>query len=161
MNPYFTYEAMQLLTDGSYAPLPSEITFNPLTRAFKAKKCVVGDPDFDLDNDCDDELGNMKMPYTKNYDLVVIARLTTDTQYFVDTSNVFTLTITPNCLADTLQLATDWDTFDYFVTSANPELLDLVPIINQQIVTCARECKLEEWGWDDEYPNPPVIYFNG
>lgn len=68
------YEAMQLMPNGNYAPLPAEISFNPISRQFTVKKCVVGHPAFENDQEC---TSNM-MPYTKSYDLVVIATLTTE-----------------------------------------------------------------------------------
>lgn len=93
-----TYEAMQFMPNGNYAPLPQEIQFNPITRKFTVTKCLVGHPSFDTDIEC---TSNM-MPYTKAYDLVIIATLKTDIQTFTDNSNRFHVVITPDCRADTL-----------------------------------------------------------
>ena len=70
-----TYEAQQILSNGAKLPLPSEVLFYPDTRTFYVKKCVVGDPDFNNDSDCTDD---SILPYTKQYNIVVIATLQTD-----------------------------------------------------------------------------------
>lgn len=67
-----TYEAQQKLPNGSLFPLPNEISFNPLTREFYAKKCLSGDPNNYLDPECDTE--NV-LPFTKEFQVVVIATL--------------------------------------------------------------------------------------
>lgn len=33
-----------------------------------------------------------------------------------------------------------------------------MPVMDQEIVTCYKECSLVEWGWNS-YPNPPVTFF--
>jgi len=34
----------------------------------------------------------------------------------------------------------------------------MTPFIDQNILTCYKECSLVQWGWDS-YLNPPIVYF--
>lgn len=113
------YEAMQKMPNGMYAPMPKEVSFNPITRTFTIRKCLLGHPSYDTDIEC---TSNM-MPYTMSYDIVVIATLTTDIQTFTDASNVFRVVITPDCRADTLQLKSDWQDFQYYITATSSSVL--------------------------------------
>lgn len=96
-----TYEAVELRKDGTTRPLPNEILFYPDTRVFEAKKCVLNDPDSLNDPECSNE---SLLPYTKQFKIVIIATLDTGFQTFTNTENQFTITITPDCRADTLSL---------------------------------------------------------
>jgi len=151
-----TYEAQQILSNGAKLPLPSEVLFYPDTRTFYIQKCVVGGMYYDSDSDCTDE---SILPYTKQYDIVIIATLQTDLQTFTNEDNVFRVTITPDCTADMLSLQTDWNAFPYYISKTNPMVIDITPAIDQEIVTCYKECSLVEWGWNS-YPNPPVTFFD-
>ena len=70
-----TYDAVQKMPNGSLLPLPKEILFYPDRRVIRMKKCVNGDPNYSYDSECmDEEL----IPYTKTYQIVLIATLVTD-----------------------------------------------------------------------------------
>ena len=114
-----TYEAVQLLPTGLFVPLPSEITFNQSTRTFNIKKCVIGDPAFNLDREC---TSNM-MPYTKPFNIVVVATIQTDLQTFSNSANRFRVVVTPDCRADALDIRSEWNAFEYFITSASSQIL--------------------------------------
>lgn len=115
---------------------------------------MVGDPNFASDPDCTDE---SILPYTKQYNIVIIATLQTEIQTFVNEDNVFKVTITPDCQADLLNLLSDWDEFPYYITATNPMIIDITPYIDQQIVTCYKECSLVQWGWN-QYPEVVTFF---
>jgi len=119
-----TYEAMIRTVNNELRPLPAEIQFFPNNRTFIGRKCVPGYPETASDPDC------LGMPTTQKYKVVIKATLVTAIQVFTNTQNTFDFTITPDCRADTLMLSSDWDLFQYYITSTDPETLIQIPIIS-------------------------------